>query len=164
MIRLPRLLAWAFSAAASAAFGLMSMATTFAAPTRATASARMPDPVPTSATRLPVRSREEEVREEFAREKISWVEHCRSDCQTETGHARHRCPNVRLGLSLSSHGRRSCDRPHSAIENSPVPSQNFIRLKKLNDSRRLETILHPRWHTPFLGGAGLPQVAGRRSG
>jgi hypothetical protein len=74
------------------------------------------------------------------------------------------CPNVRLGLSLSSHGRRSCDRPHSAIENSPVPSQNFIRLKKLNDSQRLETILHPRWHTPFLGGAGLPQVAGRRSG
>jgi hypothetical protein len=40
-----------------------------------------------------------------------------------------------------------------------VPSQNFIRLKKLNDSWRLETIIHPRWHTPFLGGAELPQVA-----
>ena len=49
-------LARAFSAAESAALGFTSIAVTFAAPARAAASARMPDPVPTSATRLPVRS------------------------------------------------------------------------------------------------------------
>src|SRR4051794_16885718 len=42
--------------AANAAFGLMSIATTLVAPARAAASDRMPLPVPTSATRLPVRS------------------------------------------------------------------------------------------------------------
>ena len=47
----------AFSAAASAAFGFTSIAVTFAAPARAAASARIPDPVPTSATLLPLRSR-----------------------------------------------------------------------------------------------------------
>src|SRR5262249_58809701 len=56
MIGLPRPLAWAFSAATFAAVGLMSSATTLAAPARAAARARMPDPVPTSATRLPVKS------------------------------------------------------------------------------------------------------------
>src|SRR5262249_51713734 len=46
MIGLLRPLAWAFSAAALAAFGLMSRATTLAAPARAAARARIPDPVP----------------------------------------------------------------------------------------------------------------------
>ena len=31
----------------------------------------------------------------------------------------HACPSVRLGLSRSSNGRRSCDRPQSMIGNSP---------------------------------------------
>src|SRR5260370_42263204 len=56
VIGLLRPLAWAFSAAALAAFGLMSRATTLAAPARAAARARIPDPVPTSATRLPAKS------------------------------------------------------------------------------------------------------------
>ncbi len=50
--RSPRPLARAFSAAQSAAFGLMSAAMTLAAPARAAASARMPDPVPTSSHAL----------------------------------------------------------------------------------------------------------------
>ena len=49
-------LARAFSAAANAALGFMSIAVTFAAPARAAARARIPDPVPTSATLLPLRS------------------------------------------------------------------------------------------------------------
>ena len=57
MTRVPRPFTRAFSTAVAVAFGLMSMAITFAAPARAAASARMPDPVPTSATRLPFRSR-----------------------------------------------------------------------------------------------------------
>ena len=52
----------------------------------------MPDPVPTSATRLPFRSRPRKVREEFAGEKISGVEHGRSDRKPETRHPRHRSP------------------------------------------------------------------------
>ncbi len=54
--RSPRPLPCAFSFADSDAFGLMSVATTSDAPARAAASARMPEPVPTSHTRLPVRS------------------------------------------------------------------------------------------------------------
>jgi hypothetical protein len=57
MTRPPKPFTYAFCAALSAAFGLMSMATTLVAPARAAASARMPDPVPTSATFLPLRSR-----------------------------------------------------------------------------------------------------------
>jgi hypothetical protein len=52
----PRPFARAFSAAVSTAFGFMSTAVTFAAPARAAARARMPDPVPTSTTRLPLKS------------------------------------------------------------------------------------------------------------
>jgi hypothetical protein len=44
------------TAAVSAAVGFMSTAVTLAAPARAAAKARMPDPVPTSATRLPRKS------------------------------------------------------------------------------------------------------------
>ena len=54
--RSPRPFACAFSLAVRAAFGLISRATTLAAPARAAASARMPEPVPTSTTRLPLRS------------------------------------------------------------------------------------------------------------
>src|SRR5262249_54677966 len=38
---------------------------------------------------------QEEVCEEFAREKVSGVEHCRSHRETESGYARHRCPAAR---------------------------------------------------------------------
>jgi hypothetical protein len=37
----------------------------------------------------------EEVCEEFAREKVSGVEHCRSHRETESSYARHRCPAAR---------------------------------------------------------------------
>src|SRR5438045_2051568 len=46
----------ALSPADSAAFGLMSMAITRAAPARAAASDNTPEPVPTSATDFPFRS------------------------------------------------------------------------------------------------------------
>jgi hypothetical protein len=56
MIGLPRPLVWVFSAAAIAALELMSSATTLAAPARAAARARIPDPIPTSATHFPTKS------------------------------------------------------------------------------------------------------------
>ena len=49
-------LARALSAAAATAFGLRSIASAWAAPARTAAIARMPEPVPTSATRRPARS------------------------------------------------------------------------------------------------------------
>ncbi len=77
--RSPKPLARAFSAAVSAAFGLMSAAMTLAAPARAAASARMPDPVPTSRTRLP---RQVETADEFgkalAAEEIARMKHRRA--------------------------------------------------------------------------------------
>ena len=54
--RSPRPLMRALSWAARAAFGLMSRASTWLAPARAAANARMPEPVPTSATCRPCRS------------------------------------------------------------------------------------------------------------
>jgi hypothetical protein len=51
MIDLPSPLVWAFSAAAIAALGLITRCSA-----RAAASARIPDPVPTSATLLPAKS------------------------------------------------------------------------------------------------------------
>jgi hypothetical protein len=49
----------AFSATDLAAYWFMSIATTFAAPARAQARARMPVPVQMSATHLPLKSRRE---------------------------------------------------------------------------------------------------------
>ena len=54
--RSPRPLSHALPKAARAAFGLMSIAVTLAAPARAAASERMPLPQPTSAACLPERS------------------------------------------------------------------------------------------------------------
>ena len=54
----------------------------------------MPDPVPTSATRLPLGRYLEKVCEKFAGEKISGMEHCRSDRKPETGYPRHRRPTT----------------------------------------------------------------------
>jgi hypothetical protein len=53
--RLPWPFARAFSAAVNAALGFTSTAVTCAAPARAAARATIPDPVPRSATRLPVK-------------------------------------------------------------------------------------------------------------
>ena len=66
LIELPKPLASAFSTAARAALGLISSASTLAAPAWAAASARMPEPVPTSATLLPLRSKFSRSREERA--------------------------------------------------------------------------------------------------
>ena len=75
----------ALSPAESAAFGLMSIATTRAAPARAAASERTPEPVPTSATAFPFRSSSiDEARKILAGQEIARVEDGRADDKLET--------------------------------------------------------------------------------
>ena len=76
----------ALSAAESAAFGLMSMAITRAAPARAAASDRTPEPVPISATVSPFQVEPvDEARKILAGEEKAGVEHGRPHNQAEAG-------------------------------------------------------------------------------
>ena len=87
-------MAAAFSRADSAAFGLMSTATTLAAPARAADSAMMPVPVPTSST---LRSRRFELRDE-AREILAGDEIARMKDGRPHGEAK----------AVGAHGAGAC--------------------------------------------------------
>ena len=70
----------------------------------------------------------EEVCEEFAREKVSGVEHCRSHRETESGYARHRCPAARedkmIGQEVNGRTQkllRAARRKRGTVESAGVP-------------------------------------------
>src|SRR5262249_20668463 len=66
----------------------------------------------------------EEVCEEFAREKVSGVEHCRSHRETESSYARHRCPAARedkmIGQEVNGRALRAAQRKRGTVQDAGV--------------------------------------------
>src|SRR5262249_6454970 len=98
----------------------------------------------------------EEVCEEFAREKVSGVEHCRSHRETESGYARHRCPAARedkmIGQEVNGRTQkllRAARRKRGTVESAGSADrqdcESARRQRRGVRRHRLKSKRKPRW-------------------